>query len=99
MAAIGAAVAALHDAGLVHGDLTTSNLMLRDGTPSTTATAATTSATATTASDGGVPGGGALVLIDFGLAYNSVLPEDKGVDLYVLVRALASAHASIEGLV
>ena len=46
-----------------------------------------------------MPGGGALVLIDFGLAYNSVLPEDKGVDLYVLERALASAHASIEGLV
>lgn len=33
------------------------------------------------------------VLIDFGLAYNSTIPEDKGVDLYVLERAFASAHA------
>lgn len=29
-AAVGAAVAALHDGGLVHGDLTTSNLLVRD---------------------------------------------------------------------
>lgn len=33
------------------------------------------------------------VLIDFGLSYNSTIPEDKGVDLYVLERAFASAHA------
>lgn len=33
------------------------------------------------------------VIIDFGLSYNSVIPEDKGVDLYVLERAFASAHA------
>lgn len=32
-------------------------------------------------------------MIDFGLAYNSTIPEDKGVDLYVLERAFASAHA------
>ena len=39
------------------------------------------------------------MLIDFGLSYNSNLPEDKGVDLYVLERAVTSAHSSIEGLV
>ena len=33
------------------------------------------------------------MLIDFGLSYNSSLPEDKGVDLYVLERAFSSAHA------
>jgi hypothetical protein len=33
------------------------------------------------------------VIIDFGLSYNSNIPEDKGVDLYVLERAFASAHA------
>lgn len=33
------------------------------------------------------------VFIDFGLSYNSSLPEDKGVDLYVLERAFSSAHA------
>lgn len=33
------------------------------------------------------------VMIDFGLSQNSSLPEDKGVDLYVLERAFLSAHA------
>lgn len=33
------------------------------------------------------------VIIDFGLSYNSAIPEDKGVDLYVLERAFSSAHA------
>lgn len=33
------------------------------------------------------------VLIDFGLSYNTTIPEDKAVDLYVLERAFASAHA------
>lgn len=42
---------------------------------------------------------GGVVLIDFGLSYNSTLPEDKGVDLYVLERALTSAHSELEGLV
>ena len=32
------------------------------------------------------------VLIDFGLAYNSNLVEDKAVDLYVLERVFASTH-------
>ncbi len=32
-------------------------------------------------------------MIDFGLAYNSTIPEDKAVDLYVLERAFTSAHA------
>ncbi len=33
------------------------------------------------------------VLLDFGLSYNSTIPEDKAVDLYVLERAFGSAHA------
>eukprot|EP00899_Mesostigma_viride_P012968 jgi/Mesvir1/21672/Mv04093-RA.1 len=64
---IGVAVARLQDGGIVHGDLTTSNMILR------------------------APGND-LVLIDFGLAQNSTLPEDKAVDLYVLDRALSSLH-------
>jgi tRNA A-37 threonylcarbamoyl transferase component Bud32 len=31
-------------------------------------------------------------MIDFGLAYNSNLVEDKAVDLYVLERALGATH-------
>ena len=42
---------------------------------------------------------GALVLIDFGLAANATLPEDKAVDLYVLERAITSAHSHYAALV
>ena len=73
-AKIGRAVARLHDGGLVHGDLTTSNMILRETD-------------------------GALVLIDFGLAANATLPEDKAVDLYVLERAITSAHSQYASLV
>lgn len=36
------------------------------------------------------------VLIDFGLAYQSSLVEDRAVDLYVLERAFASTHPDSE---
>ena len=39
------------------------------------------------------------VLIDFGLSYNTTLAEDKAVDLYVLERAITSAHSTYSGLV
>ena len=38
------------------------------------------------------------VLIDFGLAFQSTLVEDKAVDLYVLERAFASTHPGSEPL-
>ena len=66
---IGEAISKLHDGGLVHGDLTTSNFMVRDDDD-------------------------AVVVIDFGLSYPSAVPEDKGVDLYVLERAINAAHPS-----
>ncbi len=39
------------------------------------------------------------MLIDFGLAYTTSLAEDKAVDLYVLERAITSAHSTLSGLV
>lgn len=40
------------------------------------------------------------VVLDFGLSTTSAIPEDKGVDLYVLERAFKSAHsADGDGLV
>jgi TP53 regulating kinase-like protein len=38
------------------------------------------------------------VLVDFGLAYQSSLVEDKAVDLYVLERAFSSTHPDSEPL-
>lgn len=67
---IGKAVAAMHfKGGVVHGDLTTSNIMVRSDE---------------------------IVLIDFGLATQSVQDEDRAVDLYVLERAFGSTHPKQE---
>ncbi|CAG7964063.1 unnamed protein product [Penicillium olsonii] len=83
MRKMGAAIGALHKAGVVHGDLTTSNLMLRP---------VDTNDTNEVGLDGDV------VLIDFGLASQSAQDEDRAVDLYVLERAIASTHPRSEGL-
>jgi TP53 regulating kinase-like protein len=82
---IGEVVGRLHKAGVVHGDLTTSNLLLRP------------SASATGGKDdvGGLDG--EIVLIDFGLALQSVQEEERAVDLYVLERAFGSTHPREEG--
>ncbi|KAI8922790.1 kinase-like domain-containing protein [Entophlyctis helioformis] len=66
-AAIGTNLAVIHDMDVVHGDLTTSNMILRKDSRR-------------------------LVWIDFGLSYSTTLSEDKGVDLYVLERAIISTH-------
>jgi len=89
MGRIGKAVGRMHEVGVVHGDLTTSNLMVRPWR------------------GGGVEEGqgeeeeedgleGEIVLIDFGLAAQSVQDEDRAVDLYVLERAFGSTHPELE---
>lgn len=87
MERVGRAVGRLHVAGVVHGDLTTSNLML--GAPD-----------AGEAADGrGRPRlDGDVVLVDFGLAAQSVQDEDRAIDLYVLERAFGSTHPTMEPL-
>nr|XP_056700579.1 EKC/KEOPS complex subunit TP53RK [Euleptes europaea] len=72
---IGEVLARMHDEDLIHGDLTTSNMLLRPP-----------------------PEKLELVLIDFGLSFISALPEDKGVDLYVLEKAFLSTHPNTEAL-
>lgn len=62
----GSTIAKLHYNDIIHGDLTTSNIMLDDKIRP--------------------------VMIDFGLAGQSALIEDKAVDLYVLERAVDSTH-------
>ncbi|KAI0321537.1 hypothetical protein OF83DRAFT_1196328 [Amylostereum chailletii] len=85
MTMIGTELAKMHRADIIHGDLTTSNMMLRH--PS--------ARPRVPASNGA---GADLFIIDFGLAYTSALAEDKAVDLYVLERAFASTHPESEPL-
>ncbi|KAL4762432.1 serine/threonine protein kinase BUD32 [Aspergillus foveolatus] len=90
MRRIGRAVGGLHRAGVIHGDLTTSNLMLRPlGSADTTGIIEER--------DQGSPSmAGEIVMIDFGLAMQSSQDEDRAVDLYVLERAFGSSHPRTE---
>jgi TP53 regulating kinase and related kinases len=94
MARVGRVVGSLHKMGVVHGDLTTSNLMLRphksqmvNGDGSGTGHGVTEKLL-----------DGEIVLIDFGLASQSTQDEDRAVDLYVLERAFGSTHPRAESL-
>lgn len=89
MRRIGRAVGGLHRAGVIHGDLTTSNLMLRPlGSADTTETIEERDQSPSMA--------GEVVMIDFGLAMQSSQDEDRAVDLYVLERAFGSSHPRTE---
>ncbi|KAF3929635.1 hypothetical protein ABW20_dc0105021 [Dactylellina cionopaga] len=91
MGKIGEIIGKLHDVDIVHGDLTTSNLMLRkqlqhyhpcdDDTEQKEQTTSIIT-----------QGRYEVVLIDFGLGQVSTSDEDKAVDLYVLERAFISTH-------
>ncbi|KAI1705357.1 protein kinase domain-containing protein [Ditylenchus destructor] len=81
-AELGKLISRLHDADVIHGDLTTSNVLLRS-----------TSSSNNDASDNFRSF--ELVLIDFGLAQTSIKEEDKGVDLYVLERAIRTLHMDV----
>lgn len=92
MSSIGSALGRLHKTGIVHGDLTTSNMMVRPLPPS--CPSPSSSAPPPPAPDAAYD----LVLIDFGLSSHASLPEAQAVDLYVLERAFASTHPRSEAL-
>jgi TP53 regulating kinase-like protein len=82
MRRIGTAVGKMHSIGVIHGDLTTSNMMLN---PPARGQAGNTSGLE-----------GEIVIIDLGLASGGVHDEDRAVDLYVLERAFGSTHPRAE---
>lgn len=65
---LGSQVGRLHTGGMVHGDLTTSNLIVTHGD---------------------VP-----FILDFGMAFRSDEPEDRGVDLHLLQRSIITTQPS-----
>lgn len=72
---IGSAIGKLHANNIIHGDLTTSNMLINRNEIDYD-----------------------LIMIDFGLSSYSMSNEDKGVDLYVLERALISTHSTLPHL-
>ncbi|KAM3418708.1 EKC/KEOPS complex subunit BUD32 [Cercospora zeina] len=85
---IGRAVGKLHASGVIHGDLTTSNMMLRAGGEGV--------GERIEKKVGSLDG--EIVLIDFGLASQAMQEEERAVDLYVLERAFGSTHPKEERL-
>lgn len=79
---MGRCAALLHAAGIVHGDLTTSNFIV--------AGAATTAIACKKQQP-------QLVLLDFGLSYYSGRTEDMAVDVRLIKEVFASAHISVKG--
>jgi TP53 regulating kinase and related kinases len=69
---IGENIGKLHANNIIHGDLTTSNILIEEKENDFE-----------------------LIMIDFGLSCYSSSHEDKGVDLYVLERALISTHSTL----
>ena len=93
MGKIGRSVGKMHEVGVVHGDLTTSNMMLRPSEK-----AEVRDGEGVVNRDWSVRDEleGEIVLIDFGLSGQSSQDEDKAVDLYVLERAFGSTHPEAE---
>lgn len=82
-AVIGVELAKMHCNGVIHGDPTSSNMLLVNVKDEDKFDEI---------------GDLRVAFIDFGLAHIEVTAEDKGVDLYVLERALLSTHMVAEEL-
>ena len=103
--AVGREVGKMHTADIIHGDLTTSNMMVRlrpqaaSGSPpfevvrrSSTLLPPSPPSQLTRPTSLSRARTLPQVLIDFGLSSASPMHEDRAVDLYVLERAFSSTH-------
>lgn len=76
---IGSLIGRLHGLGVIHGDLTSSNILVSNSNSIEKREQQQEE----------------LVLIDFGLAKSTSSVEEQAVDLYVLERALQSTHPDL----
>ncbi len=83
---IGRNIALLHGYDIIHGDLTTSNMIISKGK-----TRVGVHQTKSSVPDGSF----SICFIDFGLGFISNRDEDKAVDLYLLHEVLESTHFEI----
>ncbi|PVI05245.1 kinase-like protein [Periconia macrospinosa] len=103
MSRIGSCIGHLHSIGIAHGDLTTSNIMLKSPSADLNSTTNGQAAVPSSTSSGSaIPSlAGQITLIDFGLASHMVphsADEEGAVDLYVLERAFSATHPAAEPL-
>ena len=95
---IGKNIAKLHDADIIHGDLTTSNMILVEKKLDSSShigkgeklldKSRTVLLGSTTEGDNGA----VVYFIDFGLGFHSSRIEDKAVDLHLIKQALEAKH-------
>ena len=97
---IGREIAKLHDAHIIHGDLTTSNLILMNYKKVVNKKRGSNKNVHNVAlinnkkllGGGGGEGGSIIFFIDFGLGYISSKFEDKAVDIHLFKQALEAKH-------
>ncbi|KAM0730223.1 EKC/KEOPS complex subunit Tp53rkb [Formica fusca] len=82
---LGTLIARLHSRHMIHGDLTTSNILFKNDSNELSCNDQSEAETR-------------FIMIDFGLARLDSTVEDKAVDLYVLERSLLSAHSEVPTL-
>mmetsp|Transcript_3653 Transcript_3653/g.6243 ORF Transcript_3653/g.6243 Transcript_3653/m.6243 type:complete len:261 (-) Transcript_3653:107-889(-) len=104
MREMGTAIGHMHDSDVVHGDLTTSNIMIRkvvgEGQGEQEQEQGEGQRTEAEGKQDFSHGDSfQVVLIDFGLGMTQPSVEDRAVDLYVLERAFLSTHPGSEKLV
>ncbi|CCW63410.1 unnamed protein product [Phytomonas sp. EM1] len=90
---VGEVVGQLHNADVIHGDLTTCNFMVEDDTHGEGPARGLYPPAL-------MPSGArkSLVVIDFGLVADKTSAEERAVDLYVLERAVVSAHPYLQSI-
>jgi TP53 regulating kinase and related kinases len=94
---IGKNIGKLHDAGIIHGDLTTSNMILatkeiKPNNITSTPTRLSGVSERTQGSTGADNNGVNVYFIDFGLSFGNGRIEDKAVDLHLIKQALEAKH-------
>lgn len=90
---MGIVVAQIHSCGIVHGDLTTSNFLVKkQPLEANSGDDNESNPTATSAQSSDI----IIIPIDFGLSSSTQSDEDRAVDLYVLERAIQSTHPNVD---
>ncbi len=84
---IGIQIAKLHDADIIHGDLTTSNMIYVENLKEEPVAPLHSKS-----NDNSSKSHGKVYFIDFGLGFESKKIEDKAVDLHLIKQALEAKH-------
>jgi tRNA A-37 threonylcarbamoyl transferase component Bud32 len=93
---IGQNIAKMHNQGIIHGDLTTSNMIYVDNKSKNKTEASLKQSSNISRGINITDNISKVYFIDFGLGFHSNKIEDKAVDLHLLKQALEAKHFTIE---